>query len=69
MPSYRVNKNSDSKGLHEVHADGCLYYRALTNFYELGYHSNEIDAVNYAKRTYYSTADGCKYCCPRAHKG
>lgn len=69
MANYIINKNKDEKGLNEVHTTTCLHLPKMTNWDNLGYHSNEIEAVNYAKRNGYPNADGCKYCCPLAHNG
>lgn len=40
----------------------------IVNRISLGYHSIEISSVQAAK-AYYSDADGCVTCCPKAHKG
>lgn len=68
MPRYRLNKNPDANGLYEVHDETCKFYHVLTNFIDLGTHSNPILAVNFAKQ-YTPKADGCFWCCYPAHKG
>lgn len=40
----------------------------IANRTSVGYHVNEISAVQAAKE-HYSNADGCAICCPNAHKG
>ena len=53
---------------HEVHTSEHAEELKIRNKTYLGYFSDEIEAVRAGKR-YYSDADGCKVCCPRAHKG
>ena len=53
---------------HEVHTPGCQWGDQVPQWRRiaLGDFDNEIEAVRAAKR-YYSDADGCKECCPRAN--
>lgn len=69
MPYYIINKNSDEKGLHEVHTADCIRKPLSYNSESLGYFTNGVQAVAYAKSIGWKTADGCKYCCPEAHHG
>ena len=67
---YCVNNNQTrNPGLHhEVHTEEHARLLGISNKISLGYFLNEIDAVSKAK-LYYSDADGCVICCPRAHRG
>ncbi len=67
---YYVNNNQTrNPGLHhEVHTSAHANELGITNKTLVGYYTNEVDAVNAAKRIY-SDADGCATCCPKAHKG
>lgn len=69
MANYIINMNKDEKGLNEVHTTTCSHRPNPVNQDNLGYHSNEIEAVEYAKQHGYPNADGCLYCCPLAHHG
>lgn len=69
MKEYRLNLNKDNNGYNEVHSELCHYFRELSNYKDLGRFENEIEAVTVARIAYLPTADGCKYCCPNAHKG
>jgi hypothetical protein len=66
MSKYYVNKNTDSKGDHEVHESGCTHMPLVENRTYLGEFSSCSGAVTEAKKTY-STADGCFYCCRPCH--
>lgn len=72
--NFYLNMNAQSNGDHEVHRQSCKYYlpyRIGNNFKLIGLFSNEIDAVNRAKRLNPGIAhkiDGCAICCPRAHR-
>ena len=70
MSIYYVNEDqTKNPGLHhEVHTQEHAEQLRIRNKKYLGYYSNEIEAVQAAK-LYYPDADGCKICCPRAHKG
>lgn len=72
MKQYFVNMDSTKNpgNHHEVHTPGCYWGDKISQNrrINLGYYNDEIEAVNAAKR-YYSDADGCKECCPRAHHG
>ncbi len=67
---YYVNKDdTHNPGLHhEVHTLKHLLEMKILNYITLGEYDNEKDAVESAKK-YYSDADGCAICCPKAHKG
>lgn len=69
MIQYIINKNTDEKGFNEVHTTKCGYKPYPSNQVDIGLHIDEISAVNYAKSIGWYNADGCKYCCPKAHKG
>lgn len=75
MNNYYLNNNKQSiyaGGNYEVHKQECDYcYPSADNFEKLGIFSNEMEAVYFAKITHQDKAqkiDGCKYCCPNAHK-
>lgn len=69
MPNYLINKNDDSKGYNEVHKTDCIHLPEYQNRVNLGWFSNDTEAVNYAKTHGYPHADGCYYCCNSAHHG
>ena len=54
---------------HEVHTSEHVAQLGIRNTTRLGLYNDEIAAVAAAKVYYYSDADGCKICCPKAHKG
>lgn len=70
MKNYYINKNSTlNPGFHhEVHTEEHAEELKIKDKIYLGYFANEIDAVECGK-SYYSDADGCAVCCPKAHKG
>jgi len=63
---YYVNQNAQPNGDHEVHTENCQYLPSSTNRKYLGDYSSCKPAVDEAKKTY-STANGCKTCCPSCH--
>ena len=67
---YYINDNRTlNPGLHhEVHTEQHARLLGIVSKTYLGYHFDEVDAVAEAKR-YYSDADGCIICCPKAHQG
>ena len=67
---YYVNTNSTfNPGYHhEVHTEEHAAQLGISSKIYLGYFGNETEAVNAAKG-YYSDADGCAVCCPKAHRG
>jgi len=71
MINYYLNKNSQSNGDHEIHKESCYFYNMYKNgfnFELLGAFSNDISALEYAKRKYpYCKIDGCAYCCKFIH--
>ena len=70
MPDYYINKNSTlNPGYHhEIHTQEHTETLRIRDKIYLGWFANEIEAVEKGK-TYYSDADGCAVCCPKAHKG
>ncbi len=70
MKYYVVNRNvTYNPGMHhEVHTLEHARELRISDAINLGYFPDETSAVTEAKR-YYSNADGCAICCPRAHKG
>jgi hypothetical protein len=67
MDKYYVNQNAQSNGDHEVHKEGCYYLSLVERKLYLGEFTSCFPAVAEAKK-YYSSADGCYYCCPLCHK-
>ncbi|MCH5197352.1 MAG: hypothetical protein J1E34_00470 [Oscillospiraceae bacterium] len=67
---YYVNKNQTTNpGFHhEVHTFEHKIQLGIIDTIYLGYFASEIDAVAKAK-TIYTDADGCRVCCPFAHRG
>lgn len=67
---YVVNNNPTlNPGFHhEVHTQEHAKELGIHSVQELGFFTNEIDAVACAKKIY-ANADGCAICCPRAHRG
>ena len=53
---------------HEVHTQEHAAELKIQDKIYLGWFANEFDALQ-AGRGYYSDADGCAVCCPKAHKG
>ena len=72
MTNYYLNLNAQSNDDHEVHKETCYYYykyKSGYNFEYLGAFYNEMEAVNYARKTHPNLRiDGCAYCCPNAHR-
>ena len=66
MDKYYVNNNAQDNGDHEVHKEGCYWLSLANNTRYLGYFASCRPAVEKAKESF-STADGCKYCCPDCH--
>jgi hypothetical protein len=54
---------------HEVHTVDCYWGKKVESKRDLGYYTNENEAVAAAKRFYFADADGCATCCPNAHRG
>ena len=73
MPQYIVNKNPDSKGLHEVHNISSGITHCLPNpenRIDLGFHNNCQQAIAHAKATYPNHRfDGCYHCANACHTG
>lgn len=70
MKHYYVNNlQTSNPGLHhEVHSSDCYLINTIKSKTYLGVFYSGIIAVAEAKRIY-RDADGCKHCCPEAHKG
>lgn len=69
MPRYIINRVKTDGYYNEVHTTTCICKPLLDNQIDLGWHADEVDAVDYAKRNGYQYADGCYYCCEKAHHG
>lgn len=69
MPYYIINKEKTDGRWNEVHTTTCTHKPSYQNQHDLGWHADEIDAVAFAKKNGYPYADGCYYCCERAHHG
>lgn len=69
MDTYIINKNKDNKGNNEIHniTDNCGHLPKLENISFLGSFENENAAKIYAKNNGWPFADGCAFCCPKAH--
>lgn len=66
MSKYYVNTKAQANGDHEVHKDGCSRMPLASNRHYLGEFSSCRQAVEKAKQ-YFSTSDGCYYCCKSCH--
>ncbi len=51
---------------HEVHKSDCDH-KPTVNLSTLGSFNYPSEAIAYAKRSGYSNADGCYYCCNQSH--
>ncbi len=67
MTKYYINKTKDNNQKNEVHKSSCFWLSLASKTEYLGEFNNAIDAVAYAKRIGYPSADGCKTCSPEAH--
>lgn len=67
MAKYYINQTKDSNGKNEVHTSTCYWLSLASHTAYLGDFNNAVDAVSYAKRSGYPSADGCKICSPEAH--
>ena len=70
MDLYYINRDETKNpgNHHEVHTKKHAEQLKIRNILYLGVFNNEVEAVRAGKR-YYSDADGCAICCPKAHKG
>lgn len=70
MKHYYINNNQTcNPGFHhEVHTKEHAEQLRISSKTYLGYFSSEVEAVQEGKK-YYSDADGCAICCPKAHRG
>ena len=68
--TYYVNDNAtNNPGYHhEVHTETHAKQLGIISKTYVGVFPDEISAVAKAK-TIYADSDGCKTCCPLAHKG
>ncbi|HMO77938.1 MAG TPA: hypothetical protein PKA42_03465 [Candidatus Paceibacterota bacterium] len=66
---YIINKNSQSTGEHEVHAEiYCSHLPLPENRIALGNYDNCSDPIREAKSKWpHLTIDGCKHCIPQCH--
>ena len=69
MPAYCVNKNTDSRGFHEVHEYGCDHLPDQKNRHYLGVHDSCHPAARQANDEGFSPADGCGHCSSGCHTG
>lgn len=69
--NYIYNRNTDSKGNHEVHTVECDYLPKIENRIEIRYdHTGCRSAIAQAKEDASKTNfDGCYYCSRPCHKG
>lgn len=67
MKRYYINKTTDNNGKNEVHVSGCFWLSLASSTQYLGEFEDAIDAVSYAKRNGYPSADGCNICSSEAH--
>jgi hypothetical protein len=67
MKKYYVNTTAQTNGDHEVHEDGCYWLSLVSSKKDLGEHASCKGAVAEAKKTYPSTANGCRTCCTDCH--
>ena len=67
---YYINNNQTlNPGLHhEVHIEEHATQLGIRSAQYVGYFTNEVEAVAQSKR-FFSDADGCIICCPKAHRG
>ena len=67
---YYINNNQtlNPGWHHEVHTLHHANQLGIQSKQLVGLYDHEIEAVHAAKKIYYD-ADGCKSCCPLAHKG
>lgn len=70
MKYYYINNNQTTNpGFHhEVHTQEHAEKLNIRNKKPLGWFTDEIAAVQAGKRCF-PDADGCKICCPKAHRG
>ena len=66
MPKYRVNKQVQDNGDHEVHKYSCDWLPEEENRQYLGIFDNCADAVRQAKK-YFAQSNGCYYCSRQCH--
>lgn len=69
MPYYVINRNKDEHNKNELHQTTCSWKPEVANQVNLGYHSTNKDALDYAKSIGWNNADGCYHCCPDIHHG
>lgn len=67
MKRYCINKATDNDDNNEVHVSNCFWLSLASRTEYLGEFLDAIDAVFYAKRNGYPSADGCKICSSEAH--
>lgn len=70
MDHYYFNKNTDDKGLHEVHIDKCSHQPYPYNRVYIGYCSDCKEAIARARSEHpFKSFDGCYWCCSECHTG
>lgn len=68
MPHYYLNRNHQNSGEHEVHKSGCSHDPWYGNRIDLGWCSDDYEALSKAKRMV-TRVDGCFWCCRDIHHG
>ena len=69
MYRYYINLTKDIHGRNEIHKESCSYLKIAKDKAYIGIFNNAIEAVSYAKKLGYHSADGCYYCSLEAHRG
>lgn len=69
MANYIINTGKTDGKYHEMHKTTCNHLPYSWNQKDLGYHSSDVKALEYAKSIGYSDADGCAHCCSSVHHG
>lgn len=67
---YYYNKNTDSRGNHEVHREDCSYLPSSQNRVYISYEKDCHSAIQRAKNaTGKTNFDGCFFCSRACHTG
>lgn len=67
--TYYVNTNAQPNGDHEVHTNACNWLPSAENRKYLGSFDSCAEAVEKAKTSYPTTANGCVHCSSACHTG
>ncbi len=67
MEKFIVNSEVDRRGYHEVHRLTCNHLPSPIHCEDLGYCTDEYEALYKAKQYRYEHSDGCYYCCELIH--